>query len=314
MPGMKKNQALASHISEDTMSFFIFLTKKINNFISRSHDFILLIIRNNIFFHSSAISYYTALAIAPFLLILLQIAALLGPELQDQLIAQTYYVLGPEAGTITEMIFNNAKEGIDLASISGLIGGSILLFTASVVFLQLRFSLDTIYGYHDPDVSRSFMEILKERIVSMGVVVVIALLFFLSLFVSNLIKYIAGPVTSEGIWEFVISNLISFIINIIMFTALYYFAPTRRPKTLSAFKVAIFTSIAFFFGKIVIGLYFNNVAINSVYGATGTLLVFLVWAYYSSFILFLSLEGFLFIHPQEKLLMQKHKAYIPQYK
>jgi membrane protein len=294
------------------MSFFSLPTKQINHFVSRSNDFIFLILRNNIFFHSSAISYYTALAIAPFLLILLQIAAFIGPELQDQLIAQTYYVLGPEVGTLTEMVFSNAKEGIDLASISGLIGGSILLFTASVVFLQLRFSLDTIYGYHDPDISRSFLEVVKERLFSMGIVVVIALLFFLSLFVSNLIKYIAGSRTSEGIWEFVISNIISFIINLIMFTALYYFAPTRRPKTLSAFKVAIFTSVAFFFGKIVMGLYFKNVAINSVYGATGTLLVFLVWAYYSSFILFLSLEGFLFMHPEEKIMMQKHKAYKSQ--
>jgi membrane protein len=288
------------------MSFYSLSINKINTFVSRSNDFVFLVLRNNIFFHSSAISYYTALAIAPFLLILLQIAAFIGPELQEQLIVQTYYVLGPEVGTLTEMVFNNAKEGIDLASISGLIGGSILLFTASVVFLQLRFSLDTIYGYHDPDISRSFV---KERLFSMGVVIVIALLFFLSLFVSNLIKFIAGSGASEGFWAFIISNIISFIINLIMFTALYYFAPTRRPKPSSAFKVAIFTSIAFFFGKIVMGLYFKNVAINSVYGATGTLLVFLVWAYYSSFFLFLSLEGFLFMHPEEKLMMQNHKAY-----
>lgn len=263
-------------------------------------DFILLILKHNIFFHSSAISYYAALAIAPFLLILLQVGALLGNRLQTELISQTYFVLGPEVGRITEMIFSNANEGINLASISGIIGGAMLLFTASIVFIQLRFSLDTIYGHYDPEVSRSFKDVVKERIFSMVIVVFTAILFFISLFISNIVKYVAGTDMGEGIAGKVISNVLSFIINMMMFSAVYYFAPSRTPKVASAVKMAIFTSVAFIFGKILMGLYFKNVALSSVYGAAGTLLVFLVWAYYSSFTMFLSVEGFLYLHPHEK--------------
>ncbi len=262
-------------------------------------DFIFLILKHNIFFHASAISYYAALAIAPFLLILLQVGALLGNRLQSELISQTYFVLGPEVGRITEMIFSNANEGINLASISGIIGGATLLFTASIVFIQLRFSLDTIYGYYDPEISRSFTDIVKERIFSMIIVIFTAVLFFLSLFVSNIVKYVAGTDMEEGLWGQVVSNILSFIINLMMFSAVYYFAPTRTPKLKSAAKMAVFTSVAFIFGKILMGLYFKNVALSSVYGAAGTLLVFLVWAYYSSFTMFLSVEGFLYLHPQE---------------
>lgn len=266
----------------------------------KTRDFIFLILKHNIFFHASAISYYAALAIAPFLLILLQVGALLGNRLQSELISQTYFVLGPEVGRITEMIFSNANEGINFASISGIIGGGTLLFTASIVFIQLRFSLDTIYGYYDPDQSRSFLEIVKERIFSMIVVVFTAVLFFLSLFVSNILKYIAGRDLEEGIGGLISSNILSFIINLMMFSAVYYFAPTRTPKFKSAVKMAVFTSVAFIIGKILMGLYFKNVAMSSVYGAAGTLLVFLVWAYYSAFTMFLSVEGFLFLHPHEK--------------
>lgn len=268
-------------------------------FFYKIRDFIFLILKHNIFFHSSAISYYAALSIAPFLLILLQVGALLGNRLQSELISQTYFVLGPEVGRITEMIFSNANEGINLASISGIVGGATLLFTASIVFIQLRFSLDNIYGHYDPEVSRSFTEVVKERIFSMIVVIFTAVLFFLSLFVSNIVKYVAGTDMEVGIWGQVVSNTLSFIINLMMFTAVYYFAPTRTPKLKSALKMAVFTSVAFIFGKILMGLYFKNVALSSVYGAAGTLLVFLVWAYYSSFTMFLSVEGFLFLHPQE---------------
>lgn len=265
----------------------------------RIRDFVYLVLKHNIFFHSSAISYYTALAIAPFLLILLQVGSLLGNTLQAELVGQTYFIFGPEVGRITEMIFSNVNEEMNLASLSGVVGVGVLLFTASMVFLQLRFSLDTIYGYHNPNLSRSFKDVVKERLFSMGVVVFIALLFFLSLFISNIIKYFAGPAYGEGLLGQVLSHLISFLIYLMMFTVLYYFAPSRTPKLKSAGKVALFTTVGFLFGKILIGLYFKNVAVSSVYGATGTLLVFLVWAYYSSFTLFISLEGFLFLHKRE---------------
>lgn len=275
------------------------LHSNIKFFYHKIKEFILLILKHNILFHSSAISYYAALSIAPFLLILLQIGALLGNRLQSELISQTYFVLGPEVGRITEMIFSNANEGINLASISGIVGGVTLLFTASIVFIQLRFSLDTIYGHYDPNLSRSFTEVVKERLFSMVIVILTAIMFFISLFISNIVKYVAGTDMEEGSWGQFVSNLLSFIINMMMFSAVYYFAPTRTPKFKSAVKMAVFTSVAFIFGKILMGLYFKNIAMSSVYGAAGTLLVFLVWAYYSSFTMFLSVEGFLYLNPQE---------------
>lgn len=276
------------------------MSTHIYRFFTSFKEFVYLILKHNIFFHASSISYYAALAIAPFFLILLQVGALLGSTLQSELIGQIYYVLGPEVGKISKMIFNNANEEINLASISGIVGAVILLFTASIVFLQLRFSLDVIYGDHDPDHSRSLRDIFKERIFSMGIVAGSAVLFFISLFIANIVNYFVGDDLVSSMLGVILANLLSFMINLMIFTALYYFAPSKTPDFTSALKPAIFTSVAFVFGKILMGLYFKNVAINSVYGATGTLLVFLVWAYYSAFILFLSLEGFLFLNPQHR--------------
>ncbi len=280
------------------------MSTHIHRFYHGIKEFAFLILKHNIFFHASAISYYAAMAIAPFLLILLQVGAFLGSTLQSELISQTYYVLGPEVGKISEMIFKNANEENNLASISGIVGIVILLFTASIVFLQLRFSLDVIYGDHNPETSISITEVLKERIFSMGIVIGTAVLFFISLFIANILHFFIGEEMATSTMGLILSNLISFIINLMIFTALYYFAPSRTPNLMSALKPAVFTSVAFVFGKIIIGLYFKNVAINSVYGATGTLLVFLIWAYYSAFTLFLSLEGFLFLHPHYRRIQQ----------
>jgi membrane protein len=287
-----------------------FVSSTLKKFLHQLKDFIFIIFKHNIFFHSSSMSYYAALAIAPFILILLQVAALLGNDLQSALINQTYFVLGPEVGKVTEMVFSNANHGINLASISGIIGVVTLLFTASIVFLQLRFTLDNIYGDFDPERARSFKDVVKERLISMGVVILTAILFFLSLFISYIVKYFAGTGIEENILGQVFFILLNFLLNLVMFSAIYYFAPSRTPPFKSAIKIAFFTSIAFIFGKILMGLYFKNVAMSSVYGAAGTLLVFLLWAYYSSFMLFLSLEGFLFLNPEERVgkVVQKKMA------
>jgi membrane protein len=115
---------------------------------------------------------------------------------------------------------------------------------------------DMIFGYYDPDSSRSFKEIVKERMLSMLFVVAIAVLFLLSLFVSNIVKYVAGTDMNDTVLGQVLSNLLSFLINLMMFSALYYFAPSKTPKIKTAVEAAIFTSVAFVFGKILIGLYF----------------------------------------------------------
>ncbi|MBC7714615.1 MAG: YihY/virulence factor BrkB family protein [Rhizobacter sp.] len=281
------------------------LSNQIKRFLSGLKEFVILILKHNIFFHASSISYYAALAIAPVLLIMLQIAALMGTQIQTELISQTYYLLGPEVGKISEMIFNNANQGINLASVSGLIGVIILLFTASIVFLQLRFSLDSIYGDFDPDHEKGFLTMVKERILSMGIVIATAGLFLVSLFISYIVKYFAGKDIDDMFFGYVLAYVLGFLINMLIFTVLYYFAPSRKPDIKSVLKVATITSVAFIVGKVILGLYFKKIAMNSVYGATGTLLVFLIWTYYSAFTLFLSLEGFLFFHPDHRRVLGK---------
>ena len=81
----------------------------------------------------------------------------------------------------------------------------------------------------------------------------------------------------------------------ILFSGLHYFTPSRRPRKTHAFKMALLSSVFFMVGNVLLASYLKKVAADSVYGAAGTLLVFLLWTFYSSFTIFLSVEVFLFL-------------------
>lgn len=89
--------------------------------------------RDNLFLLSSSISYYSALALAPFALILLAVASLLGPGMQNDIVKQTSITMSPEVGQMLKMIFSNVNEGVNIGSISGIIGAVVLLSTASKI-------------------------------------------------------------------------------------------------------------------------------------------------------------------------------------
>lgn len=265
-------------------------------FTIKLKEFIATVDRHNVLSYSAALSYYASLALAPFLLILLTVGSLIGQDAQEELIFQAEFILGEDIGTIIELVFSNMKQEINLASFSGIIGIAVLLFTASIVFLQLRFTLDTIKGDYDPKASSGVIGMVKQRLLIMLIVLGTAVLFFLSMFISDIVMMFSEDLLNK-LWGKVLLSVLSFIISVGLFTAIYYFIPSKKPVLSDAFKMSIFTSVCFLVGRKVLGMYLENVAADSVYGAAGSLLVFLVWAYYSSFTLFISMELYLFFGP-----------------
>ena len=104
------------------------------SFVTRVKTVAANISEDNLFLLSSSISYYSALALAPFALILLSVASLLGPGMQRDLVKQASMTMSPEVGQMLEMVFSNVNEGVNVGSISGIIGAVVLLSTASMVF------------------------------------------------------------------------------------------------------------------------------------------------------------------------------------
>ncbi len=273
------------------------LTKRFTTLVSKISE-------HNLFLLSSSISYYSALAIAPFLMILLGVAAFLGQNVQEQITMQANSI-SPEVGKMFVLIFDNVNEGINVGSISGMVGVVVLLWTASLVFLQMRYSFDVIYGYYNPHLFRGVWATVKERLFAMFVVIMAGVFFIFSVSLAAIVEFLFGPGTNENVFYRVLVVLMNFLVYIGMFTGIHYFAPSRKPPPFEALKIAVLTSTFFFLGNFLLASYLKGVAADSIYGATGTLLVFLTWSYYSAFIVFLSVEVFLYLRKRGVETLQR---------
>lgn len=262
--------------------------------LTRIKDFFEKVYDDNLFLLSSSISYYSAVAIAPFLLILLAVAAVIGGNVQFK-VTHLAGNFSPEFGQMVAIIFQNVNEGVDISSISGLVGVFILFFTASLVFLQMRYALDVIYGHHEIKGRRSIWDQILEKLFAMFVVFLagISLIAFSSL--PGILKFVFPGQDYEST-----ALLVNFFIYVMLFWGIHFFTPSFRPKKWEAFQMALLSSVFFIIGNTLLGIYFRTVATSSIYGAASTLLVFLVWTYYSSFTLFLSVEIFLFLKSIKK--------------
>lgn len=266
---------------------------------ARLKSFLLKVYEDNLFLLSSSISYYSALAIAPFLLILLGVASFLGGDVQDKVIALSYD-FSFEVGQLISLIFANVNEGVNIGSISGLIGGGFLLFTASLVFMQMRFSLDLIYGIHEEDKNLSIWSIILERLFAMFAVVVAGIFIIVSSSLPGLVQLFGKQDENYVVFR-ILAFLVNFIIFVAMFWFIHYFTPSRHPGKSTALKMSVLSSFFFIVGNTLLGFYFKSVASTSIYGAAGTLLIFLIWTYYSSFTMFLSVEIFLYLRKIGKI-------------
>lgn len=269
------------------------------NFKTRLIDFTTKVTDDNLFLLASSISYYSALAIAPFLLILLGVASFIGGGYQSKILglAEDF---SPELGTMVKIIFENVNEGVDFASISGIIGIIVLLWTASLVFLQMRYAFDVIYGYYNDNPPKSVLAIVLERLFAMGFVCIAGLFMLISSSLPGVVRWFFGKNEQMFLYQ-TGAFVINFLVYMAMFWGIHYIIPSKRPKKRDALRMAVLSSIFFIIGNVLLGFYFRSVASSSIYGAAGSLLIFLIWAYYSSFTLFLSSEIFLFFKRTRKI-------------
>ncbi len=263
------------------------------NFTTRVKNFLTKVSDDNLFLLASSISFYSALAIAPFLLILLGVASLIGGDIQEKVV-NLAAEFSLEVGQMIQLIFSNVNDGLDIGSLSGLVGVVVLFSTSSLVFLQLRFSLDVIYGHHLTTGKKSIWVTVSDKLFAMFVVFLAGLFLIISSSLPGLIQFIFGDNENLFLYKSA-ATILNVLIYITMFWGIHHFTPSKSPGKSEALKMAGLSSLFFVIGNFLLASYFRDIASTSIYGAAGSLLIFLIWTYYTSFTLFLSVEVFLFI-------------------
>lgn len=205
-----------------------------------------------------------------------------------------------EVSEIIRLAFVNADEGLQFSSVSGILATLLVFFTASLVFTRFRYSFDVIYGFRTEELRRTHLETFFDKVFAMFIVFCGALLLVASLALMTYVEFLFGPGVKEPFIADLAVLVANFILYFILFSMLHHFAPSIRPPVKDSLRMSALSTSFFIIGNMLLTGYLKQVAAQSVYGAAGTLLVFLVWAYYSSFTIFLSAELFLFVREIKK--------------
>ncbi len=242
----------------------------------------------------AALAFYTILSLAPLMILIVALAAFVFgfPAAQSQILVQVHSLLGQQGAEAVKGMIEQAQKPSDsiTASILGMI---MLLFGASGVFEELRSALNKIWNVQ-PVQSGHIAALLRERFFSFGMVLAIGFLLLVSLLFSAALAAL-GNIYSEILpkmeWTLQLINLVvSFLSISIVFALIFKFVPNAQIAWKPVIVGALLTSFLFSVGKVLIGLYLGKAAVGSAYGAAGSLVVIVVWVYYSSQIFFLGAE------------------------
>ena len=242
----------------------------------------------------AALAYYTLFSIAPLLLIVISLAGLIfGVDAaRGEIVGQLQGLVGKPGAEAVLSLLNSVSKPAESAA-AAVIGGILLLIGATTVFIELQDALDRIW--RAPKRKKSgIWRFLRGRLLSFGMIMGIGFLLMVSLVISAGLAVLGrswGPLFQN--WEIVanvINFLASFAIITTVFAMIYKVIPRAKVVWADVWIGAAVTALLFTIGKFLIGLYIGKSGLTSVFGAAGSLVVVLVWVYYSAQIFLMGAE------------------------
>ena len=241
----------------------------------------------------AALSFYTIFSLGPLVVLTLSFVSIAVERnaARAEMIAQFRSQVGNEGANMVEMILTQTSAA-NTGTWETIIGFIVLLIGASGVFGELQDSLNQIWGVvpsHHP-----LLVLIKERLVSFIMILVMSLLMLLSFLFSAIYSFAGTHLHQwfprlDGVWEMANSG-ISLVVIAALFALIYRVVPDVRLTWRDVLPGAIIAAILFVIGKLVLGFYFGLSAIASSYGAAGSLIVVLIWVFYSAQIMFFGAE------------------------
>ncbi|MGE0172069.1 MAG: YihY/virulence factor BrkB family protein [Oligoflexales bacterium] len=242
----------------------------------------------------AALAYYSVFSLGPLLILLIAIAGMIFGEeaVRGQVFEQLQGLIGEEgASAIQTMVIQSDKPRAGI--LSAMVGGITLVLGATGVIVQLKDALNTIWEVK-PKPDAGIRYFLKTYVISLAAILGIGFLLIISLVASAVIAAMGSFATSWLPLPEMALHALNFVISLAfmsgLFSFLFKFLPDVRIPWPAVWPGALVTAILFTLGKLLIGLYLGKAAIETTYGAAGSIIVVLVWIYYSSQIFLLGAE------------------------
>jgi membrane protein len=269
------------------LSFSWFWTTLKNSFSKFSDD--------NAIKLSASLSYYTIFAMPPMLIIIISISGFFfGREaIQGEVYGQIRGLVGSDAALQVQDILKNvhlARDNVFATSISIIT----LLMGSTGIFAEIQDSINRIWGIKAKP-KRSWLKWLINRLISFSMIISIGFLLLVSLIINTLMDILSARLqvhfTHVAVKVFYVLNiLLVFAVIASLFAIIFKMLPDGKVKWGDTLRGACFTAFLFMIGKFLIGYYLGHSTVTSIYGAAGSVIIILLWVYYSSIILYFGAE------------------------
>lgn len=248
---------------------------------------------------AGAVAFYTALSFAPLLmlatLVFSNLDRIAGTGTEQRVVGQVQSLIGGEAGQVVEEVRLEQEEKQDSRSawqtLTGVLGIIVLIWSASGVFVQLQAALNRVWDVEQAP-EEGFIGWLRARGLSMTVVFAILFLLLASLIITAMINAVfgGGGEEEQGALLQVAHFVVSALLYTLLFAMIFKFLPDAKVPWRVVWLGAAVTTGLFILGQFLIGLYLGAADPASAYGGAGSVVVLLIWVYYSAIILFFGAE------------------------
>jgi len=240
---------------------------------------------------SAALSYYTVFSIAPLLIVIISLSAILfgRDAVEGRVYHQISGLVGSEAALQIQDIIRNTQNS-NHGKLGGVIGTIILIIGASGVFSEIQSSINYLWSIPAPT-KKAFLIAILRRLISLSLLIGVAFLLMVSLTASALLDILSDRLKGLfsdsllNVFYFVNLGLVLLVISS-MFMLIFKILPNSTITWKNAFIGALVTSVLFLIGKFIIGLYLGHSKIGATYGTTASIVILMLWIYYSSIILY----------------------------
>jgi membrane protein len=240
---------------------------------------------------SAALSYYTVFSIAPLLIVIISLAAVFfGKEaVEGRVYHQISGLVGSDAALQIQNIIRNTQQS-NHGKLGGIIGTAILIIGASGVFSEIQSSINYLWSIPTPK-KKVFLVAILRKLISFSLLIGVSFLLMVSLTANALLDILSDRLKSlfsnslVNLFYFVNLGLILFVISS-MFMLIFKILPNSSISWKHAFWGAVVTSTLFLIGKFIIGYYLGHSKIGITYGTAASIVILMLWIYYSSIILY----------------------------
>lgn len=243
------------------------------------------------FEHAGALGFCTLFSLAPLVIIVVAVVGIVfGQDAANgQISAAITHLVGPQAATAVEEAVRRSRLQ-EAGLLPSILGVGALVFGATTVFAQMQNALNKFWGVRARPARSGILRFAMVRLLSLGMVLIIGFLmltsFIVSLGITGIIQFARSWIPIPGFAVVGIDLAVSLGITTVLFGMLFKVLPDVSIRWADVWRGAFITALLFAIGKYLISLYLTHVATTSTYGAAGSLVLILLWVYYSSLILF----------------------------